>query len=31
VIRERDSSEMPEPHAPTGWLQRLVGLLRYNS
>jgi hypothetical protein len=31
VIRERDSSEMPELQAPTGWLQRLLGLLRHNS
>lgn len=30
LFRERQASEKPQPEAPAGWLQRLLGLFRYN-
>ncbi|MFY9837536.1 MAG: hypothetical protein WAK55_13925 [Xanthobacteraceae bacterium] len=30
LFRERQASEEPQPEAPAGWLQRLLGLFRYN-
>lgn len=30
LFRERQAPEAPQPETPAGWLQRLLGLLRYN-
>jgi hypothetical protein len=30
LFRERQTSETPQPELPAGWLQRLLGLFRYN-
>jgi hypothetical protein len=30
LVRQRNASQTPEPEAPAGWLQRLLGLLRYS-
>jgi hypothetical protein len=29
-VRERETAESPKLEAPMGWLQRLLGFLRYN-
>ena len=30
LVRGREAPQTPEPEAPAGWLQRLLGLLRYS-
>ena len=30
LVREQNASQTPKPEAPAGWLQRLLGLLRYS-